>query len=409
MNDPIFDLIEKEKTRQQDQIELIASENIVSDNVLRAMGSVLTNKYAEGYPGKRYYGGCEFVDEIEIIAQERLKKLFGVKFANVQPHSGSQANQSVFLAFLKPGDKILSMSLDAGGHLTHGFSKNMSGLWFEAHNYGVDPENHLINYDEVRKIAIEKKPKLIVAGFSAYSRDLNWKKFREIADEVGAILMADIAHIAGLVATGLLSSPFGFAHVITSTTHKTLRGPRGGIVMTNDEEIYNKINSALFPGLQGGPLMHIIAAKAVAFQECLSEDYRIYCQNVIKNAKAMANVIVERGIKLLTNGTENHMMILDLRNFKNISGSLVQKQLEKLNIICNKNSVPLDPLSPMKTSGIRLGSPACTTRGFGIDEFEKIGNIICDTIFELDKSQKLSEDFEKQVIQKVKSITTRFS
>lgn len=408
MIDAIFDIIEKEDRRQHNQIELIASENIVSKNVLRAMGSVLTNKYAEGYPGKRYYGGCEFVDEVEILAQERLKKLFGVNFVNVQPHSGSQANQSVFLAFLRPGDKVLSMGLDAGGHLTHGFAKNLSGIWFEAHNYGVNPETHLIDYEEVRRLAVEKRPKLIVAGFSAYSRDLDWKRFREIADEVGAILMADIAHIAGLVATGYLNSPVGFAHVITSTTHKTLRGPRGGLVMTNDEEIYKKINSAVFPGLQGGPLMNVIAAKAVAFQECLSEDFRLYCGNVIKNSKAMADVIVDNGIKLLTNGTDNHMMILDLRQFKNINGAIVQKELEKLNIICNKNSVPLDPMPPMKSSGIRLGSPACTTRGFGVSEFSEIGQMISDVIFELDSSSLISNERKNIILNNVSLITERF-
>ncbi len=379
LDSSIFELIEKELQRQKFKLELIASENFVSKDVLAAQGSVLTNKYAEGYPEKRYYGGCEFVDQIETLAIERAKKLFNCQYANVQPHSGSQANQSVFLALLKPGDTILSMSLQSGGHLSHGSSVNLSGKWFKVIEYNVNPKNYLIDYNVIENLAYKHKPQLIIAGYSAYTRNLNFEKFRNIADKVGAYLMADIAHIAGLIVTGHHVSPIPYADVVTSTTHKTLRGPRGGIVLTDNLDIGKKINSAIFPGLQGGPLMHVIAAKAVAFYEALNPEFYSYINQVILNAKALADILYKNGYNVLTGGTENHMVLIDLRN-KNITGKQAQSDLEGLGIACNKNSVPFDTTSPFITSGIRLGSPACTTRGMKEEEFKLIGNLIIDSI-----------------------------
>ena len=375
----IFDSIQAEAARQETCIELIASENFVSKAVLEAQGSIMTNKYAEGYPHKRYYSGCEQVDVAEELAIERLKKLFSCEYVNVQPHSGSQANQAVYLALLQPGDSILGMSLDGGGHLTHGAAPNISGKWFNAHHYTVDKDTFLIDYDEVERIAIETKPKMIIAGYSAYPRSLDFARFRAIADKVGAYLMADIAHIAGLIATGEHPSPLPYAHVVTSTTHKTLRGPRGGIVMSNDLEIGKKINSALFPGLQGGPLMHIIAAKAVAFGEALKPEFKTYIKNVITNAQALAKALSDRGYRCLTDGTDNHMIILDLRSH-NITGKDAANSMDKAGITCNKNSVPFDTTSPFITSGIRLGTPACTTRGFTSSDFTEIAELIADIL-----------------------------
>ena len=375
----IFDAIESEKNRQNDWIELIASENFVSPAVLEAQGSIMTNKYAEGYPHKRYYSGCESVDVAEEIAIERLKQLFGCQYANVQPHSGSQANQAVYLALLKPGDTILGMALDGGGHLTHGAAPNISGKWFNAHHYTVEKDTFLINYDEIERIAIETQPKMIIAGYSAYPRALDFARFRAIADKVGAYLMADVAHIAGLIATGFHPNPFPHAHVVTSTTHKTLRGPRGGVVMSDDAEIGKKINSALFPGLQGGPLMHIIAAKAVAFGEALKPEFKTYIQNVLANAKILAKTLEDRGYNCLTGGTDNHMLILDLRSH-NITGKDAANSLDRAGITCNKNSVPFDETSPFITSGIRLGSAACTSRGFTGDDFVNVGGLIADIL-----------------------------
>jgi glycine hydroxymethyltransferase len=371
--------IDQELERQQNSIELIASENIVSTAVLEAQGSILTNKYAEGYSGKRYYGGCEFVDVAENLAIERLKELFGVKFANVQPHSGSQANQAVFLALLNPHDKILGMALDSGGHLTHGSKVNMSGKWFESHFYTVSPETGYIDMKEVERLALELKPKLIIAGGSAYPRRIDFAEFRRIAGLVGAYLMVDMAHFAGLVAAGEFPSPVGFAHVITSTTHKTLRGPRGGIVLTNDEEIAKKINSAVFPGLQGGPLMHVIAAKAVAFKEALSDEYKSYIKNVVINAKQMADTLITREYTIFTGGTDSHLLLVDLRT-QGLTGAAACKALERAGLTCNKNSIPFDTEKPFITSGIRLGSPAATSRGFKQKEFEIVGNLIADVL-----------------------------
>jgi len=398
MNDRIFELIENEKIRQNNCIDLIASENKVSADVLKAAGSILTNKYAEGYPGKRYYGGCKIIDEIEIEAQERCKQLFKCSFANVQPHSGSQANQSVFLALLQPGDTVLGMSLECGGHLTHGANKNLSGLWFNAKHYGVDKETGLIDYNEVRKIALECKPKLIIAGFSAYSRYINWDKFREIANEVGAYLMADIAHIAGFVATGIHPNPIELVDVMTSTTHKTLRGPRGGIVMTNSEDIYKKINSALFPGLQGGPLMHIIAAKAVAFQEALQSEFTNYMYSVIEHSQAMARTFMSAGLKVVSDWTDNHIVLLDLSSL-GITGKIVESELESVGIICNKNTIPGETQSPFVTSGIRLGSAAMTTRGFKVKHFEEVSKLIIGALIQIkEKGSIENKDFFKSSI-----------
>ncbi|MCH9809178.1 MAG: serine hydroxymethyltransferase [Alphaproteobacteria bacterium] len=371
--------IAKEFDRQQHEIELIASENIVSRAVLEAAGSVLTNKYAEGYPGRRYYGGCQFVDIAETLARDRAKQLFGCQFANVQPNSGSQANQGVFNALLKPGDSILGLSLAAGGHLTHGASVNQSGKWFEAHHYGVDRETHLIDMDEVRSLAKEHKVKMIIAGGSAYPRKIDFAAFRQIADEVGAYLMVDMAHFAGLVAAGLYPSPFPHAHVVTTTTHKTLRGPRGGMILTNDGDMAKKFNSAIFPGIQGGPLMHIIAAKAVAFGEALQPEFKVYAQNVIDNAKAMGEVLVSEGFNLVSGGTDSHLILLDLRP-KGLTGNISEQSMERAHITCNKNGIPFDPEKPMVTSGVRLGAPAGTTRGFGVAEFQQIGRMIAEVL-----------------------------
>jgi glycine hydroxymethyltransferase len=377
--------IAKEFGRQQDEIELIASENIVSRAVLDAAGSVLTNKYAEGYPAKRYYGGCQYVDIVEELAIERAKKLFNCGFANVQPNSGSQANQGVFNALLQPGDTIMGLSLAAGGHLTHGAPVNQSGKWFKAVHYGVHPETHLIDFDEVRKLAHEHKPKLIITGGSAYPRKIDFAQFRAIADEVGAYLLVDMAHFAGLVGAGLYPSPFPHAHVVTSTTHKTLRGPRGGIILTNDEALAKKFNSSIFPGIQGGPLMHVIAGKAVAFGECLQPEFKTYIQNVIDNAKAMGEVLVNAGFALVSGGTDSHLILVDLRP-KNLTGNISEKALGRAHITCNKNGVPFDPAKPMVTSGIRLGSPAGTTRGFGVAEFRDVGRMIAEVLEGLAKN-----------------------
>ena len=390
----LFGSITDELGRQRHEIELIASENIVSRAVLEAQGSVLTNKYAEGYPGKRYYGGCEYVDVAEALAIERAKRLFDCKFANVQPHSGAQANQAVFQALLQPGDTIMGMSLAAGGHLTHGASVNQSGKWFKAIQYGVTPDTHLIDYDDVRRLALEHKPRLIIAGGSAYPRVIDFAKFRAIADEVGAYFMVDMAHFAGLVAGGAHPSPLPHAHVVTTTTHKTLRGPRGGMVLSNDEDLGKKINSAVFPGLQGGPLMHVIAAKAVAFGEALRPDFKAYAQAVVSNAKILAETLVGRGLAIVSGGTDTHLMLVDLRP-KRLNGRDTEKSLERAFITCNKNGIPFDPEKPMVTSGIRLGSPALTTRGFGTAEFEIVGNLIGDILDALAAGQESGPVYDK--------------
>jgi glycine hydroxymethyltransferase len=375
----VFSAIEHEFDRQQHEIELIASENIVSQAVLDAAGTLLTNKYAEGYPGKRYYGGCQYVDVVEQLAIDRAKRLFNCAFANVQPHSGSQANQSVLLALLKPGDTILGMSLAHGGHLTHGAAPNLSGKWFNAVQYGVTKTDNRIDYDEVERLAKQHKPALIIAGGSAYPRIIDFARFRQIADSVGALLMVDMAHFAGLVAAGFHPSPLPYADVVTTTTHKTLRGPRAGMVLSNDEEIGKKINSAVFPGLQGGPLMHIIAAKAVAFGEALKPDYKLYIKSVIDNAKALGETLVKGGVALVSGGTDTHLMLVDLRP-KGLTGKAAETALGRAHITCNKNGVPFDPEKPTVTSGIRLGSPAGTTRGFGITEFQEIGGMIIEVL-----------------------------
>ena len=381
----VADAIGKELGRQQHEIELIASENIVSKAVLEAAGTVLTNKYAEGYPGKRYYGGCQYVDIVEQLAIDRAKKLFGCGFANVQPHSGSQANQGVFNALATPGDTILGLSLVAGGHLTHGAAVNQSGKWFKAVSYMVKPDTHRINMDEVYKLAIENRPRIIIAGGSAYPRHIEFADFRAIANEVGAILMVDMAHFAGLVAGGAHPSPFPHAHIVTTTTHKTLRGPRGGVVLTNQEDLAKKINSAVFPGLQGGPLMHVIAAKAVAFGEALRPEFKVYAKNVIENAKAMGEVLVNSGFALVSGGTDTHLILLDLRP-KKLTGNVSEKALGRANITTNKNGVPFDPEKPIVTSGIRLGAPAGTTRGFGVAEFREVGRMIAEVLDGLAKN-----------------------
>lgn len=369
----------QELERQQHNLELIASENIVSEAVLAAAGTFYTNKYAEGYPGKRYYGGCEYVDVAEKLAIERAKQLFGVKYANVQPHCGSNANFAAYYALLSSGDTILGMTLADGGHLTHGAKVNMSGKLFNCVGYGIDPETELINYDEVRRIALECKPKLIVAGASAYPRFIDYKKFREIADEVGAYLMADIAHVAGMVAVGLHPSPVGYAHVITTTTHKTLRGPRGGLILCDDEDIAKKIDKAIFPGSQGGPLMHIIAAKAVAFKEALSPEFKTYQEQILKNAKAMADRLIKRGLRLVSGGTDNHMMLINLVG-SGVNGKQLETWLDMAHITANKNSVPNEPLSPSLTSGLRVGTPAVTSRGMKEDDMVKIADMIADIV-----------------------------
>jgi glycine hydroxymethyltransferase len=361
--------------RQRDEIELIASENIVSRAVLQAQGSVLTNKYAEGYPGRRYYGGCHFADEVEEVAIQRAKELFGCSYANVQPNSGSQANQAVFMALMKPGDTFMGLDLAAGGHLTHGAKPNMSGKWFNVVSYGVRRDDCTIDMEQLEKLAVEHKPKLIVAGGSAYSRFWDFAAFRRIADVIGAYLFVDMAHFAGLVAGGAHPSPFPHAHVVTSTTHKTLRGPRGGLILTNDEDIAKKINSAIFPGLQGGPLMHVIAAKAVSFGEALQPSFRQYAADVVSNARALADTLSKAGYPIVTGGTDNHLMLVDVRP-KNLNGKLAEAALGRANITCNKNGIPFDSEKPTITSGIRLGSPAATSRGFGVGEFEEVGKLI---------------------------------
>ncbi|MEM6477885.1 MAG: serine hydroxymethyltransferase [Pseudomonadota bacterium] len=375
----LFGAIEQELGRQRDEIELIASENIVSKAVLEAQGSVMTNKYAEGYPGRRYYGGCQYVDVAENLAIARAKELFGVGFANVQPNSGSQANQGVFQALLKPGDTILGMSLDAGGHLTHGAKPNQSGKWFNAVQYGVTQDTNLIDYDEVARLAHAHKPQMIIAGGSAIPRHLDFAKFREIADSVGAYLLADVAHFAGLIAAGVYPDPFPHVDVATTTTHKTLRGPRGGMILTNDEAMAKKFNSAIFPGIQGGPLMHVIAAKAVAFGEALDPSFKLYQEQVVKNAQALADQLERGGLATVTNGTDTHVMLVDLRP-KGVKGNATEKALGRAHITCNKNGVPFDPEKPMVTSGIRLGSPAGTTRGFGEPEFRQIADWINEVV-----------------------------
>ena len=383
----VYDAIVAEQKRQDEHIELIASENIVSRAVLEAMGSVMTNKYAEGYPHKRYYGGCENMDTVEELAQERAKKLFNCEYVNVQPHSGAQANMAVFFGLLQPGDTVLGLSLDCGGHLTHGLKANMSGKWFNCIGYGVNDDG-FIDYDQAEQLAMEHKPKLIITGFSAYSRVVDWKRFREIADKCGAFLMSDIAHVAGLIAGGYYPSPIDYADVVTTTTHKTLRGPRGGMIMAKTKELEKKLNSAVFPGIQGGPLMHVIAGKAVAFGEALRPEWKTYCKNIIDNAKTLADTIMSRGVDIVSGGTDNHCMLVDLRS-KGITGLALERRLqEKYNIVCNKNSVPNDPQKPTITSGVRLGTPACTTRGFGKAEFEKIGNTIVDCIEEIAEESK---------------------
>ena len=371
--------VELELGRQRDDIELIASENIVSRAVLEAQGSVLTNKYAEGYPGRRYYGGCQFVDIAEQLAIDRATKLFGCRFANVQPNSGSQANQGVFLALLQPGDVFMGLDLAAGGHLTHGSPVNMSGRWFKPVSYTVDRETQRIDMEHVARLAREHKPKLIIAGGSAYARHWDFERFRAICDEVGAYFLVDIAHFAGLVAGGAHPSPFPHAHVVTTTTHKTLRGPRGGMILTNEEDLAKKLNSAIFPGLQGGPLMHVIAAKAVAFHEALQPEFKAYAQAVVANAKAMAAPILAGGYKLVTGGTDNHLMLVDLTP-KGLTGKAAEAALGRAHITCNKNGIPFDPQKPAVTSGIRLGSPAATSRGFGVEEFKRVGELIVETL-----------------------------
>ncbi|MET0252173.1 MAG: serine hydroxymethyltransferase [Novosphingobium sp.] len=400
--------IGKELGRQRDKIELIASENIVSRAVLEAQGSILTNKYAEGYPGKRYYGGCEYVDEIETLAIERAKQLFGAGFANVQPNSGSQMNQAVFLALLQPGDTFMGLDLNAGGHLTHGHPKNLSGMWFNPVGYGVRRDDHLIDMDEVARIARETRPKLIVAGGTAYSRVWDFPRFREIADEVGAILMVDMSHFSGLVAGGAHPSPVPHAHVVTSTTHKTLRGPRSGLILTNDEAIAKKINSAVFPGLQGGPMMHTIAAKAIAFGEALRPEFKAYAAAIVENAKALAASLAEQGLDIVSGGTDNHLMLVDLRP-KQAKGKHAEKALDRAAITCNKNNIPFDPEKPVLTSGIRLGSPAGTTRGFGPAEFRQIGQWIAEVVDGLRKNGEAGDaQVEQAVSQRVEALCNRF-
>ncbi len=400
--------IGKELERQRDRIELIASENICSRAVLEAQGSVLTNKYAEGYPGKRYYGGCEYVDEIETLAIERAKALFGCQFANVQPNSGSQMNQAVFLALLQPGDSFMGLGLEAGGHLTHGHPKNMSGMWFKPIPYGVRPEDQLIDMDDVAQIARANRPKLIIAGGTAYSRFWDFARFREIADEVGAYLMVDMSHFSGLVAGGVHPSPVPHAHVVTSTTHKSLRGPRSGIVLTNDEAIIKKVNSAVFPGLQGGPLMHVIAGKAVAFAEAMTPEFKAYARAVSENAKVLAKSLQEQGLDIVSGGTDNHLMLVDLRP-KQAKGRHAEQALDRAWITCNKNNIPFDTEKAMLTSGIRLGTPAGTTRGFGVEEFRVIGQLIAEVVEGLRRNGEAGDaQVEASVRRRVEELCARF-
>ncbi|MDT3377881.1 serine hydroxymethyltransferase [Labrys portucalensis] len=400
--------IDLELGRLRDHIELIASENIVSKAVLEAQGSIMTNKYAEGYPGRRYYGGCEFVDMAENLAIERVKKLFGCAYANVQPNSGSQANQGVFLALMKPGDTFMGLNLNAGGHLTHGSAVNMSGRWFNVVPYNVRPDDQRVDMDEVERLAHEHKPKLIIAGGSGYARHWDFARFREIADAVGAYFFVDMAHFAGLVAGDAHPSPFPHAHVATSTTHKTLRGPRGGIILTNDEEIAKKVNSAVFPGLQGGPLMHVIAAKAVAFGEALRPEFKAYASQVVENAAALAANLKSNGFDIVTDGTDNHLMLVDLRP-KNLTGNFAEKALERAHITCNKNGIPYDPQKPMVTSGIRLGTPAATSRGFGVEEFQEVGDLITEALEGLAKNGADNNGAVEEAVRvKVNKLTGRF-
>ena len=399
----LWNSFDQESSRQENHIELIASENYASNRILEAQGSILTNKYAEGYPGKRYYGGCEYVDIAEDLAIKRAKELFGAAYANVQPHSGSSANAAAFLALLVPGDTILGMSLDHGGHLTHGAKVNFSGRNYKSFQYGLHPETHDIDYDQVRELALEHKPKLIIAGFSAFSGIIDWSKFREIADESGSYLLVDMAHVSGLVAAGLYPSPVPYADVVTSTTHKTLRGPRSGIILAkSNPEIEKKLNSAVFPGSQGGPLMHVVAAKAICFKEALDPEFKIYTKQVMDNAKLMAETIMSRGIDVVSGGTENHIILVDLRS-KNITGKDAEKALGSVNITANKNTVPNDPQSPFVTSGIRLGTPAVTTRGFKNKEIVDISNWICDIVLDME-----NEDLKKEIKNKVAELCSRF-
>jgi len=403
----LYDGILKELRRQQNQIELIASENIVSKAVLEAQGTILTNKYAEGYCGKRYYGGCEFVDIAESLAIERAKKLFNAEFVNVQPHSGAQANGAVQLALLQPGDTLMGMSLDAGGHLTHGAAPAMSGKWFNSVQYGVRKEDGLIDFEQVERLAKENKPKLIIAGGSAYPRAVDFAKFRAIADEVGAILMVDMAHFAGLVAGGVHENPLKYADIVTTTTHKTLRGPRGGMILTNREDLAKKINSAVFPGLQGGPLMHVIAAKAVALGEALKPEFKEYAKNVVTNAKVLGETLIARGLNLVSGGTDTHLVLVDLRP-KHLTGKLAAKSLELAHMTCNKNGIPFDPEKPTVTSGIRLGTPAGTTRGFKTEEFKLIGNLIGDVLDGLSANPEDNTAAEEKAKAKVLELCARF-
>ncbi|MEX3667481.1 serine hydroxymethyltransferase [Paraburkholderia phenoliruptrix] len=396
-----------ELRRQQTQIELIASENIVSAAVMEAQGTVLTNKYAEGYPSRRYYGGCEHVDRIEALAIDRVKALFEAEYANVQPHSGAQANGAVMLALVKPGETVMGMSLDAGGHLTHGARPALSGKWFNAVQYGVNRDTYRIDYDEVRRLAEEHRPKLIIAGYSAYPRALDFARFREIADSVDALLMVDMAHIAGIVAAGRHENPVRFADVVTSTTHKTLRGPRGGFVLTNNGDIAKKINSAVFPGLQGGPLMHVIAGKAVAFGEALRPEFTAYIDQVLRNAQALGNVLKSGGLKLVTDGTDNHLLLVDLRA-KRLTGTQGEKALERAGITCNKNGIPFDTENPTVTSGIRLGTPAGTTRGFGTTQFEQVGEMIIEVLSALEREPDGDEKVERTVRARVRELCNQF-
>ena len=407
-SDPeLYDSIRAELGRQQEQIELIASENIVSRAVLEAQGSVLTNKYAEGYPARRYYAGCDHVDVAESLAIERAKQLFGCGFANVQPHSGAQANTAVMMALLKPGDTILGLSLAAGGHLTHGAAPALSGKWFNAVQYGVRAEDHLIDYDRVAELAEQHRPKLIIAGGSAYPRFLDFARFREIADSVGATLMVDMAHFAGLVAAGVHPSPVPYAHITTTTTHKTLRGGRGGMILTDDPDLAKKINSAVFPGSQGGPLMHQIAAKAAAFKEALTPEFKVYCQAIVANAKALSARLVERGFAMVAGGTDTHLMLVDLRP-KKVTGNIADESLERAGITCNKNAIPFDPEKPTVTSGIRLGTPAATTRGFGTAEFEQVGDLIADVLEGLAANPGDNSAVEAAAREKVRALCAQF-
>ncbi|HOO33746.1 MAG TPA: serine hydroxymethyltransferase [Thermotogota bacterium] len=407
-NDPeIYEIFQKELNRQENGLELIASENFASVAVMEAMGSVLTNKYAEGYPKKRYYGGCVFVDEAEQLARNRVKELFNCKFANVQPHSGSQANMGVYFALINPGDTVMGMSLSHGGHLTHGATVNFSGKVYHSVQYGVSLETEMIDYDEVERMAKEHRPKIIVAGGSAYSRIIDFKRFREIADSIGAYLMVDMAHFAGLVAAGLYPNPLDYAHVVTSTTHKTLRGPRGGIILTNDKEIYKAVNKTIFPGIQGGPLMHVIAAKAVAFKEALDPSFKVYQEKVKENAAVFAAELEKRGLRIVSGGTDSHVFLVDLTPM-NVTGKAVEKGLEEVEITVNKNTIPNEQLSPFVTSGIRIGTPAITTRGIGVDEIPEIADIIVTAIKHMDEEGAIQEEIRNTLKERVHKICEKF-